>query len=434
MPTLSETESSVRGGAVMGQGVHGRTFDAGDVGDAGDAGRDRATLYAELLRPEAQACRWELHLAGGRTVECDAGPARADLIKAVRGAKSFVAKTFIAARNRTAEEAFGLEMEMRGRVLRAYGSDDVAREFTTVTSGLPISLPGRGPSSELVGMRLRMPSVPSVRSMPSKRSGGEDTFYMLSSKCDTPLDRHAFERPGELIEMARDVLDSFARLHAGGMLHADVKLDNMVFCSMAGAKARGRRRRFKLIDWGGSIGESELRDRYMSTQEPKNTCSPMAWYAWGLGPRLTVKAFMLLHARMYRSEFLTSLEFVRFCASSLESFTHAVERIECREHEARGQRGGSGGTRWSRRLSGLLPAERKVRLALLAEHTRSFDLYNLGLALASLAVSTPAGTLDGAVHARVMRLARSLTHYGDADFAGNDAALAWRQSQVSQAE
>ncbi len=432
MSVLSESGRqrwpSVLGGAVMGQGVHGRTFDAGDTK------HDRATLYAELLRPEAQACRWELHLAGGRTAECDAGPARAALIKAVRGAKGFVAKTFIAASNRTAEEAFALEMEMRGRVLRAYGSDAAAREFTTVTSGLPVSLslPGRGPSaSELVGMRLRRASGTS----------GEDTFYMLSSKCDAPLDRHAFERPDELVEMARDLLDSFARLHAGGVLHADVKLDNMVFCSMSmsGVRARGKGRRFKLIDWGGSIGEGELRERYMSTQEPKNTCSPMAWYAWGLGPRLTVKAFMLLHARMFRSEFLTSLEFIRFCASSLESFTHAVERIEQRvaSAAAKGRRGASGGdgasaadARWSRRLAGHLPAERKVRLAILAEHTRSFDLYNLGLALASLAVSTPAGTLDADVHARVMRLARSLTHYGDADFAGNDAARASRSLRL----
>jgi len=392
------------GGAVLGQGVHGRTFDAGRTADA----RDGATLHAELLAPGPQAPgrSWRLTFADGREVDCDAGPDRQALLSAVRGAHAFVAKTFLGARNRTAEESFGLELEMRARVLEAYGSAAAAREFTTVTSGLPLGSKKSKrskskPSHELVAIRVH-------------GGGPPDAFYLLSSKCDVPLDRKAFGSPGELLEMALDMLDSFAMLHAGGVLHADVKLDNMVFCSS------GPGRRFKLIDWGGSLGVRELRARYMASGEPKNTASPMAWYAWGLGPRLTIKAFMLLHAKMLGAAFVSSLELIRFCASSLESFTHAVERLESAAPTA-------GGGRRARRaeasLSGLLPAQRAVRRAILERHTPSFDLYNLGLALAKLAVTTPAGG-DDATRQRVMRLARALTHYGDDDFVGDDAALA----------
>jgi hypothetical protein len=375
------------GGAVMGQGKHGRTFDAGEVG-AGRRPADRATLYHELAGAAEQP--WTLYVVaardrvGGRLSElaCRTAAERARVLRAVRGARGFVAKVFLGASNRSPRESFDMEIGpggVRTKVIGAYGDQATCRRFTTVASGLP--LPAWPGAPELVGLRL----------------DASDTYYMLSRKCDTPLDRHPFERPDELLEMARDVLESFARLHAGGVLHADVKLDNMVFCAAPEDKGK----RFKLIDWGGSIEVGDLRRQYLASREPKNTASPMAWYAWGLGTRLTVKAFMLLHGRLYPRSFLTSLEYARFCASSLQSFTVALERVQART-----------------------PDERATRAAILDEHARSFDLYNLGLALAHLATSTPAGTRDPGAHARVMRLARALTHYADPDFVGNDAERA----------
>ena len=241
-----------------------------------------------------------------------------------------------------------------------------------------------------------------------------DAFYMLSRRCDVTLDRYEFRDPAELLEMARDLLDSFARIHAAGVLHADVKLDHMVFCASHSAAPS---RRFKLIDWGGSVTAARLRRLYLGSREPKNTTSPMAWYAWGLGPQLTVKAFALMHARQFARTLLTSLEFARFCEGSLASFTLAIERMEA-EHGSPSPS--------ERRRAGLLPAERAVRRAIMDEHSPSFDLYCLGLTLAHRAVSTHAGTADPGVHARVMGLARALTHYGDAGFLGDDAAEARR--------
>lgn len=357
----------------MGQGKHGKTYDC--VGESED---DRETLLHELSLPDARGCRWHAYVVERkgrvRRVMCDVR-GQAMILASLRLAHGFVAKTFLGASNRTASESFDLELAMRKRVVDAFGGSRRAAEFTTVASGMPV----QGMGGELIGLTLK---------------GSTDSFYMVSSKCQVALDRYRFKSTAEIVEMARDILDSFSVIHKAGLIHADVKLDNMVLCR------QGPGRRFKLIDWGASMQESALVRQYLSSGEPKNTLSPMAWYAWGLGRHMTSNAFVLIHTRMYLETIIKSLGFVKFCASAMSSFAAAVKRIE--------QQVGD---------------EKEARRVIMATHVRSFDLYSFGILLAHLVFTSRVERRQGR---RLLALARALTHYNAANFVGNDAEAAAR--------
>lgn len=365
---------AARGGAVLGQGKHGKTYDA--VSD------DPDSLLSELSEPGLRAKTWVAYVDGkasARGVKCDERK-KVAVMEALQRAQKFVAKTFLGASNRTADESFELEMEMRRRVIEAFGGARPAKEYTTVASGMPVRGVG-----ELVGLRVR-----------AGGRGGRDALFMVSSKCQVPLDRYNFSNAADLVEMAGDILDAFAVIHRGGLIHADVKLDNMVFCR------DGPGRRFKLIDWGASMHADALVRQYLDGGEPKNTASPMAWYAWGLGRHMTINAFMLIHARHYIRTFMSSMGFVQFCTDAMVSFSAAARRME---HD-----------------SGM--DERRVAREMLNQHVRSFDLYSFGIALAHLAYSSPAASRSPRTRRLLLSVARALTHYNDDNFVGNDAAAA----------
>lgn len=345
-----------KGGAEMGAGKHGRTFDVGRCID------DRHTLY-EIIRTKHLDAHsggknvWTLYLDDQSQVECKTRGEQLAVLKTIERSKGHLAKTFLGASNRSAADAFQMELGIRARVIEAYGGLPGALQFTTLHSGLNYG------KKMLVGIQVHNDEEP-------------DAFYMISTKCDVALDKYPFKDTDEVLEMATDLLDSFEKLHAGNLLHADVKLDNMVHCS-------GQGRRFRLIDWGGSMSIDKLTRQYLASKEPRNTASPMAWYTWGMGIDLTVKAFYIIHARMYPSSFFGSIEFFRFCASSLASFVREIQKEQRRP-------------------------------VLLRRHAKSFDLYNLGLTLAHLAVTTVNTPSDS--KSILMSIARRLTHYSDPNY------------------
>lgn len=370
------SDAATKGGTVLGQGKHGKTFDA-----VGSDAHDGENLLSELAAPGVRERAWVAYTDDNKKVICDARTKKA-VMDALKGARRFVAKTFLGASNRTAEESFALEMAMRRRVIGAFGGTKHAKEYTTVASGMPVR--GLG---DLVSIRVD-----------GGGRDGQDALYMISSKCQVSLDRYKFSNASEIVEMAGDILDAFARIHDGGLIHADVKLDNMVFCR------DGPGRRFKLIDWGASMQADVLIRSYLDGCEPKNTASPMAWYAWGLGKHMTVNAFMLIHARMYIRTFMSSMEFVQFCTDAMASFSTAARRIER-------EKGGD---------------ERRVARSILKTHVRSFDLYSFGIALAHIACTASAARRSPRTRSLLLSVARALTHYNDIEFVGNDAAAAAR--------
>jgi hypothetical protein len=378
---------SQTGGREFGRGLHGYTM------TVRGRSRDHATLTAELAKAPLPWTLWCLPVRSARAAAAphrvelrDAASASAFLrVLGLAGSERTVAKRFMSGvRAGRAEVAFAHELAMNQRVRAAYGGEaDAARRFTTLVSPL------RWRGEEVIAIH-----VPRA-----------DAYYTLGERCDVPLDKLAFEAR-HIEPFVTQILGSFARLHAGGLVHADVKLDNMILC---GADT------FKLIDWGATLTLEGLREVYRRTLSPKNSASPMAWFAWGLGP-LAPQTSLIVIAKMPRcgALLLESSRFRAFCRSLRASYRTAIERLVA----------GAPGR-----------SEAHTRMAVVRAHARSFDLFNFGLLLESIACWRGAAHLGVALDARVSGLARRLTHYADPEFLGNDAQAAlrwWRNELVRQ--
>ena len=392
------SDPPLEGGAIYGQGLHGRTI------DAGRRSGDDQTLAVELAAAPTSPpwIAWTVPSASAsasgarrtvRKVAATDAEARA-LVRQLSGgpdARDMVAKRFVDSPQSTAKSAFDYELLINQKVLAAYGPRDSAR-YTTLASKLTW---GVSAAERVVGLH-----VPAT-----------GAYYTISTRCSTPLDRMAFA-DRDVPVLVRDILNSFQRLHAGGLLHGDVKLDNMIHCGKSGSSKRMSGRSggpvaFRLIDWGATIRlKEDLPKVYLETLSPKNTASPMAWYAWGLGPVID-QTFLVMHTQLYPRTFFTSPSFAAFCASSLASFHRQLISLTAAERE-RGKK---------------VTLERQVRTTIVRRHGRSFDLYNFGLALAHLAY-TFGHAWAPATKTRTLALARRLTHYDHPEFVGDDAATA----------
>lgn len=221
-----------------------------------------------------------------------------------------------------------------------------------------------------------------------------EAFYILSSRCEVPLDRYKFNT-SSVDSFVCDILHSIDILHRAGMVHCDIKLDNMIHCVAEG--------RFKLIDWGASETQLAMRKRYVTQQRPKNTGSPVAWLAWGMGAA-------------------TSLTYMGFYF-----IKHIKDMITCRSHR---ELLISAKDSFNRLLDDGLRAE-KARLGddafrrmLVKKYARSFDLFSLGFIFSHIACTVP--RMSKQKKDALLVLARRFTHYGDADFTQDAGeALAW---------
>lgn len=261
---------------------------------------------------------------------------------------------------------FEEELRMNDRVLRAYGEENAA-EFTTLRV---VSLSGKN----IVGIR-----VPSV-----------DLHYTLQTRCQVPLDRFRFKEASDVKEFVRDIMDSFDVLHKAGYIHADVKRDNMIYCSSS-RDVRGRR--FRLIDWGASTSIERMRKGYLGGTyvRPKNSISPIAWFVYGAEPVakwITLGRAAMLHTRAFTS----SPTFRQFAADAIAGATEKIEKIV----EETGED------------SGIYSIEQpKARRLAFNRHWKSFDLFNLGFIFAEIACTTRGGRIKKE-HDRLMKLAYEL--------------------------
>jgi hypothetical protein len=255
--------------------------------------------------------------------------------------------------------AFEEELRMNDRVLRAYGDKD-SQAFTTLRV---VNFAGR----QLVGIK-----VPST-----------GFHYTLQSRCQTPLDRFEFKEHTEVRMFVRDIMASFKRLHAAGYLHADVKRDNMIYCSTKGPSGR----KFRLIDWGASTSKERIRKGYLGGTyvRPKNSISPIAWFVYGAEPVaqwITLGRAATLHSRA----FTTSPEFRQFAADAISASREKIDKLieETGEETS--------------------VEQPKARRLAFDRHWRSFDLFNLGFIFAEIACTTRGGK-TAKEHDRLMRLA-----------------------------
>jgi hypothetical protein len=269
-------------------------------------------------------------------------------------------------------DAFHIEIFMNVRIADAYGRRNA--EMTTIAM-LPLDS-----SHSLCGLTVPM-------------SDGQTYHFSFGQRCSRSGSEVEFDDPASIDHFVRDILKSFAVLHGAKILHGDVKLDNLMYCPL--------QRRFKLIDWGASVGFRDAREMFSRMTRPKNMSSPAFWVAWGLddpGSTLGRMLHIAMHAKL-GSAVQYNVEFARICLEAYDSFLRFSVSEDDLQTTLRGD-------------------------AFLA----SYDLYNMGIMLLLLLQYSKAGRAAPVLHAAVLELVRRLMFYDHPQFLGSkgaDAALAW---------
>jgi hypothetical protein len=277
-------------------------------------------------------------------------------------------------------DAFHAEIFMNIRVASAYGKHRAA--MTTIAM-LPVD------SYQVCGITVPM------------SEGAAATVYHVSfsQSCSRTGEHVEFKHPANLDHFIKDMLQSFAVLHRGKLLHADVKLDNLMLCQLH------QHRRFKLIDWGATISFDEARTVIDRMYRPKNLASPAFWVAWGLddvGGTIARVVHIAMHAKL-GSKVPYTVDYARFCLGAYDSFLRFVDSLN-------------------------LPQEGLRDLLKSDAFLMSYDLYNLGIMLLLLLQYSKAVKTAPVLHAAIMELVKRLMYYDHPQFLGTkgaEAALAW---------
>ena len=378
---------SQTGGYVYGQGVHGRVIDISST-DPEDT-----DTFASFLEHEWNA-KTPLLLytlkgdgSGYDIVRLEGSPLLKALKKAVVDASGkLVAKVFVGSDRSgsiTVEDAFVAELEVIRRLYNAFGKSKIKR--MTAVQGLEVGKDKK----KMVVHGLKIAGV----------------FVVFNSKCEADLETHKMNSYSDVSVMIDQILESLSHIHKEQVLHADIKLSNMMYC---GSKS------YKLIDWGASATFDEIRALYLATKMPRNIASPMAWFAWGITDDTILvnrkQIHKIIHAKMVRRQTLfIRPEFQEFVESSFESYQKALEKLY-KKHKG---------------------LDTRVRKAIIDTYMPSFDLYNFGLAVMAQALS-PNLKLTEKQAAVLIEFATRLTHYDHAEFVGNDAKVARRLWSVSK--
>ena len=383
-----DSENIQKGGRVYGKGLHGRTIDvvprvdavgkrtkAKDAKDAKDsdtmlsglltASRTPAWIAYEFDASKRNKVSQKSAAAKPRHVALKKRKMTAAEMDSVMSslANDSVFRTMVAKEMRETAP-FEEELRMNDRVLRAYG-EEKAVEYTTLRV-VPLS------GAEIVGIRVPASNL----------------HYTLQTRCQVPLDRFKFKEVSEVREFVRDIMASFDVLHKAGYLHADVKRDNMIYCSLGDGG-----RKFRLIDWGACTSIQRMRKGYIGGTyvRPKNSISPIAWFVYGAEPVarwITMGRAALLHTNAFTS----SPTFRQFAADAIAGSTVKIERIV----EETGEEVGINSIE-----------QPKARRLAFDRHWKSFDLFNLGFIIAEIACTTRGGR-NKKEHERLMKLAYEL--------------------------
>ncbi len=235
-----KTRRQHSGGAVLGEGAHGKTYDAGCGNGESlcDLLERKSPSQVTLYTPTG---KYEL--------------AKDDIttwIDWVRGLRNVIAKTFKPGHGfgqKSLQSKLDEELEANNRIIKAYGKK--ASEFLTIAPVVGFR------SYEITGAVVEFAS-------------GEPLYIVFGHKC---VNKFTVE-PTALV---RDVLESLQVLQIANMAHNDIKLDNVVLCG----------EKYKLIDWGNAT----VMKYSIKTQGSPFTTSPLRWYTLGK-PALASKLWM----------------------------------------------------------------------------------------------------------------------------------------------
>eukprot|EP00798_Chlamydomonas_sp_ICE-L_P027927 gene27927-biopygen8503 len=102
-------------------------------------------------------------------------------------------------------------------------------------------------------------------------------FYVFSLRCSMSAASKGISSDANMDKFVRETLENFDVIHRAGIIHGDVKLDNMIYCA--------KDDRYRLIDWGKTADHADMVARYVDNTRfgfVNNTSSPMAWFCSGM--------------------------------------------------------------------------------------------------------------------------------------------------------
>lgn len=297
----------------------------------------------------------------------------------------------------TTRENFLIELNVIGDVMKAIPEREGLSKATTLSS-IPFVTSGKT-KLNVVGFELP----------------NHDMFCTFSLRCTVPVSNIKFDSDALLNKFVVETLENFKIIHDHGLSHGDVKVDNIIYCA--------HEDRFKLIDWGKSIFESKLPQRYIATKPvliTNNTSSPVAWITFGLNYSWSYVFTTMVLSRHVKD--------IIMCPRMTVLVTHVYKSFE------RMLNNNMGHTSVGRVFSIGRMLSKKYRKEMLDMYWRSFDLFDLGF-IVTMIVCKYGNSFSEKMKDRVTIFSRRIMSYGDDDFAGksaDDALAMWISSSKTR--
>eukprot|EP00798_Chlamydomonas_sp_ICE-L_P012887 gene12887-biopygen12837 len=215
-------------------------------------------------------------------------------------------------------------------------------------------------------------------------------ILLFSLTCSMSAASKGISSDADMDKFVRETLENFDVIHRAGIIHGDVKLDNMIYCA--------KDDRYRLIDWGKTADHADMLARYVDNTRfgfVNNTSSPMAWFCSGLNYAASL-VFMTMIVTRHMERVAMCPPMRALVAHAYTSFNLAVRSIL----------GGNPLFKLDK------VTNKKLRLDLLDRYAQSFDLYDIGLILTAF-VCIYVDALSVRMRERALALAFRLVDYGD---------------------
>jgi serine/threonine protein kinase len=364
------------GGRELGRGVTARTIEISNSSDATDTDTFKHILVSALADVKKTKSRraWILYVLekkknGMTRVKLTTSGEKEQFCSNVLNTK--VSDKFVC-KDLNSATAFYEEIRTAELLFRNVSASGLAK--ATTFSSIPFK------HFNVVGLDL------GGKAILSRDSG----FYVFSLRCSMSAASKGISSDADMDKFVRETLENFDVIHRAGVIHGDVKLDNMIYCA--------KDDRYRLIDWGKTADHAEMLARYVDNTRfgfVNNTSSPMAWFCSGMNYAASL-VFMTMIVTRHMERVAMCPPMRALVAHAYTSFNLAVRSIL----------GGNPLFKLDK------VTDKKLRLDLLDRYAQSFDLYDIGLILTAF-VCIYDDALSVRMRERALALAFRLVDYGD---------------------
>eukprot|EP00798_Chlamydomonas_sp_ICE-L_P008437 gene8436-biopygen3779 len=258
------------GGRELGRGVTARTIEISNPSDATATDTFKHILVSALAHVKKTKSRraWILYVLeknnnGMTRVKLTTSGEKEQFCSNVLNTK--VSDKFVC-KDLNSATAFNEKIRAAELLFRNVRASGLAK--ATTHSSIPFKHYKKGPTCfNVVGIDI----------------GGKDIlyrdngFYVISLRCSMSAASKGISSDADMDKFVRETLENFDVIHRAGIIHGDVKLDNMIYCANDD--------RYRLIDWGKTADHADMVARYVDNTRfefVNNTSSPMAWFCSGL--------------------------------------------------------------------------------------------------------------------------------------------------------